>query len=86
MARTLLLKMEVAALIALSLLIGALILLVAVAISKRKDELSEQLEQKEGYGGKYLCRHNNAHRLVSQLPLYLFKSVQELTLSNLQTI
>ncbi|XP_076129571.1 transducin beta-like protein 2 isoform X2 [Alosa pseudoharengus] len=39
--------MEPAALIALTLLIGALILLVAVAVSKRKGELSEQVEQKE---------------------------------------
>lgn len=39
--------MESAALIALSLVIGALILLVAVAVSKRKGELSEQVDQKE---------------------------------------
>ncbi|XP_041949151.1 transducin beta-like protein 2 isoform X2 [Alosa alosa] len=39
--------MEPAALIALTLVIGALILLVAVAVSKRKGELSEQVEQKE---------------------------------------
>lgn len=51
--------MESAALIALSLVIGALILLVAVAISKRKVELSEQVEQKED-SGKDPFIHNHS--------------------------
>ncbi|KTF96403.1 hypothetical protein cypCar_00006226 [Cyprinus carpio] len=39
--------MEFAAIFALSLLIGALVLLVAVAVGRQKDELSEQNEQKK---------------------------------------
>ncbi|KAL2094640.1 hypothetical protein ACEWY4_009359 [Coilia grayii] len=42
--------MELAALIALTLVIGALILLVAVAVSKRKGDLPELVEQKEDSG------------------------------------
>ncbi|CAB1316552.1 unnamed protein product [Coregonus sp. 'balchen'] len=39
--------MEFAALIALTVLIGMLIILVAIAVGKQKGEISEQLEQKE---------------------------------------
>lgn len=39
--------MEFAALFVLTLLIGMLILLVAVAVGKQKGEISEQLEQNE---------------------------------------
>lgn len=38
--------MEFAAIFALSLLIGALVVLVAVAVGRQKSELSEQNEQK----------------------------------------
>lgn len=46
--------MEFAALIALTLVIGALVLLVFVAVNKRKGELPEVVEQNEDSGGKYL--------------------------------
>ena len=39
--------MEFAALFALTLLIGMLIILVAVAVGKQKGEISKQLEQNE---------------------------------------
>lgn len=39
--------MEFAALIALTVLIGMLIILVAIAVGKQKGEISDQLEQKE---------------------------------------
>ncbi len=50
-------KMEFAAIFALSLLIGALVVLVAVAVGRQKSELSEQNEQKKDTSapGKCVC-------------------------------
>lgn len=43
--------MELAALVALSLLLGALVILVAFAVGRRKDELSEETKQAEEFAG-----------------------------------
>lgn len=45
--------MEIAALIALTLIIGALLILVAVTVGKQKGEISEQNEQTENLIGKF---------------------------------
>lgn len=44
--------MEVAALFALTLLLGALVILVALAVGKRKEELREESEQIAEFAGK----------------------------------
>lgn len=44
--------MEVAALVALTLLLGALVMLVALAVGKRKEELREETEQAAEFAGK----------------------------------
>lgn len=44
--------MEVAALVALTLLLGALVILVAVAVGRRKEEIREETEQAADLTGK----------------------------------
>lgn len=44
--------MEVAALVALTLLLGALVILVAIAVGKRKEEIREEIEQAAELTGK----------------------------------
>lgn len=43
--------MEIAALVALSLLLGALVILVAFAVGRRKDELNEEIKQAQEFSG-----------------------------------
>lgn len=43
--------MEFAALVALSLLLGALVILVAFAVGRRKEELNEEIKQAEEFSG-----------------------------------
>lgn len=44
--------MEAAALVALTLLLGALVVLVALAVGRRKEELREGAEQAAEFAGK----------------------------------
>lgn len=44
--------MEIAALIALTLLLGALVILVALAVGRRKEEIREEIEQAAELAGK----------------------------------
>lgn len=44
--------MEVAALLALTLLLGALVILVALAVGRRKEEIREETEQTVEFTGK----------------------------------
>lgn len=44
--------MEIAALIALTLLLGALVILVALAVGRRKEEIREEIEQAAEFAGK----------------------------------
>lgn len=57
--------MEFAAIFALSLLIGALVVLVAVAVSRQKVELSEQNEPKKDTSapGKCVCVSHTCQQL-----------------------
>lgn len=43
--------MEFAALVALSLLLGVLVILVAFAVCRRKEELKEEIKQAEEFSG-----------------------------------
>lgn len=43
--------MEFAALVALSLLLGILVILVAFAVGRRKEELNEEIKQAEEFSG-----------------------------------
>lgn len=45
-------EMEVAALVALTLLLGALVILVALAVGRRKEEIKEETEQAAEFAGK----------------------------------
>lgn len=44
--------MEAAALVALTLLLGALVILVAVAVGRRKEEVKEETEQAAEFSGE----------------------------------
>lgn len=44
--------MEIAALVVLTLLLGALVILVALAVGRRKEEIREELEQAADFAGK----------------------------------
>lgn len=44
--------MEIAALAALTLLLGALVILVALAVGRRKEEIREETEQAAEFAGK----------------------------------
>lgn len=46
------LNMEVAALVALTLLLGALVIIVAIAVGRRKEEIREEQEQAAEFTGK----------------------------------
>lgn len=48
--------MELAALVAVSLLLGALVILVAFAVGRRKEELNEEVKQAEEFSGKSYIR------------------------------
>lgn len=43
--------MELAALVALSLFLGALVILVAFAVGRRKDEVNDEIKQAEEFSG-----------------------------------
>lgn len=47
--------MEFAALFAVTLLLGALVILVALAVGKRKEEIREEIEQASEFAGKRHC-------------------------------
>lgn len=44
--------MEVAALLALTVILGALVILVALAVGRRKEEIREETEQTAEFAGK----------------------------------
>lgn len=46
------LDMEISALVALTLILGALVILVALAVGKRKEEIREETEQAAEFAGK----------------------------------
>jgi len=54
--------MEVAALFAVTLLLGALVLLVALAVGKRKEEIREEIEQAAESAGK---RHVSSRHVAA---------------------
>ncbi|KAJ7996979.1 hypothetical protein DPEC_G00224140 [Dallia pectoralis] len=68
--------MEFAALIALTLLIGMLVILVGIAVGKQKGELSEQLEQRED---NYVAEENTVKASTAKKTKQLLRPRKEKT-------